>query len=236
MAKTLPRSDVEILDDVHRELKWDTRIQGTDIGVEVDQGVVTLTGTADSYVEKDAAEEAAHRVRDVHDVANDIVVRLAGTRGHAGTDVAAVRNPDTDIAVAVRRALSEDPVVAAEHIETTVSHGGVMLSGQVKSWQQQMEAAHDVRRVVGVSDVTNNIVIRAEPVSPDDVRKATQKALERRAECTAAEIGVAVDSDGTVTLTGNVQSSQERGVVIDAAQHVPGVWNVDDQLRIEAQT
>ena len=42
--------DSEIQQAVLRELHWDTRVDETDVGVEVDHGVVTLTGTVDSFV------------------------------------------------------------------------------------------------------------------------------------------------------------------------------------------
>ena len=41
------------------ELKWDTRVQSTEIGVAVKDGVVTLTGRVGSYTKKWAAEDAA---------------------------------------------------------------------------------------------------------------------------------------------------------------------------------
>ncbi len=46
------KTDVEIQQDVMAELKWEARINSikpTEIGVAVKNGVVTLTGTLDSY-------------------------------------------------------------------------------------------------------------------------------------------------------------------------------------------
>jgi len=61
--------------NVLEELKWDASVQPNEIGVAVKDGV-TLTGSVNSMVKKVAAEEAAHRVRGVKAVANDIEVRL----------------------------------------------------------------------------------------------------------------------------------------------------------------
>ena len=52
------------------ELKWDSRIPWASINVEVKCGVVTLTGTVSDYAQKRAAQDAAHRVGGVLDVAN----------------------------------------------------------------------------------------------------------------------------------------------------------------------
>lgn len=70
----MKRTDSEIQQAVLRELKWDTRVEETDVGVEVNAGVVTLTGTVSSWAKRMAAQEAAHRVGGVLDVANDVDV------------------------------------------------------------------------------------------------------------------------------------------------------------------
>ncbi len=46
---TRTKSDSEIQQDVLRELKWDTRVEETEIGVTVNNGIVTLTGIVGSY-------------------------------------------------------------------------------------------------------------------------------------------------------------------------------------------
>ena len=40
------KTDAAVQQDVIREFKWDTRVEETEVGVEVDDGVLTLTGTA----------------------------------------------------------------------------------------------------------------------------------------------------------------------------------------------
>ena len=53
------RTDAEIQRAVLAELKWDPRVEETEVGVEVDDGVVTLTGNVPTYVKCLAAQEAA---------------------------------------------------------------------------------------------------------------------------------------------------------------------------------
>jgi len=57
------RTDEEVQKDVLAEFKWDARLSPNEIGVAVNEGVVTLTGWVDSYTKRWAAEEAAYRVR-----------------------------------------------------------------------------------------------------------------------------------------------------------------------------
>src|SRR5436853_1758610 len=116
------RTDEEIQRDVLEELKWDTRVQPNEIGVAVKDGIVTLTGWVDSYLKKIAAEEAAHRVRGVKAVANDIEVRLPGF----------AERTDADLAAAVVNALKWDAAIPANKVDVTVSQGWVTLKGQVE--------------------------------------------------------------------------------------------------------
>lgn len=84
MLQTKRKTDPEIQQDVIRELKWDPRVEETEVGVEVDNGIVTLTGTVTSWAKRVAAQEAAHRVFGVLDVANDITVKVPGSGAPSG--------------------------------------------------------------------------------------------------------------------------------------------------------
>src|SRR3981189_974140 len=83
------RSDDQIQMDVLDEMKWDARVQPNEIGVAVKGGIVPLWGWVDSYTKRWAAEEAAHRVRGVKAVVNDIEIRLPVTSERNDADIAA---------------------------------------------------------------------------------------------------------------------------------------------------
>ena len=90
MAAVAAPTDEQIQREVLSELKWDARVQPNEIGVAVKDGVVTLTGWVDTYIKKWAAEDAAHRVRGVKAVANDIEVRLPTESERTDADIAAL--------------------------------------------------------------------------------------------------------------------------------------------------
>jgi len=203
-------------------MKWDSRVDETEVGVQVDGGVVTLTGTVTSWAKRVAAQEAARRVIGVLDLANDIKVKVLG--GPTRTD--------TEIAQAVRRALEWDVFVPEQQITSTVTDGWVTLEGTVERWSQRDDAERAIRNLTGVTIVVNKIAVKpAKPVS-EDVQKAIEQALERRAEREARRIRVDV-RDGIVTLTGSVHSWAERKSVLAAARFTPGVRAVEDHLRTE---
>jgi osmotically-inducible protein OsmY len=218
------KSDSQIKRDVLDELKWDTRVKETDVGVEVRTGTVTLTGSVDSWTARLAAQEAAHRVAGVRDVANEIQVKLFGS----------YKRDDTDIAKAVRQALEWNVLVPDDRIRSTVSDGVVTLEGKVEYWSQYDDAARSVRNLAGVREVINRILVEpALPrVSPEVVRGAIESALERHAEHAAKGVQVAVKDD-KVILSGQVPSWAERDAVEGAARGTRGVWAVDNRLRVQ---
>jgi osmotically-inducible protein OsmY len=218
---TETRTDTEIQSDVLAELKWDARVIPNEIGVAVKDGIVTLMGWVDSYAKKWAAEEAAHRVRGVKAVANDIEIRLP---------VFAERS-DADIAAAAVRALEWDAVVPIEKIDVTVSKGWVTLKGEVE-WQYQKEDAERVvRRLAGVRGVINLITVTPR-VTPSQLKERIEQALLRAAGFDAKRITVDVVGS-KVILKGTVRSWAEREEAEKQAWLAPGVSSVENRITIE---
>ncbi len=124
------KTDIELRDDVLDELRWEPAVNAAEIGVAVKDGVVTLTGSVDYYPQKLGSERAALRVSGVRALANGVKIKLPGPN----------LPTDTDIALAVSKALEWDVNVPDGHIQVRVEEGWVTLKGEV-DWQDQKTAA-----------------------------------------------------------------------------------------------
>lgn len=217
---TQTRTDEEIQRDVLAELRWDARVKPNEIGVLVKDGVVTLTGSVDSFMKKWAAEDAAHRVKGVKAVANQVEVRLPGDS----------QRTDTDIAAAVARALESDASLRLEKLDVTVSKGWVTLKGDVE-WQYQKEDAERVvRRITGVKAVSNFITVKPR-VTPTELKKKIEDALVRNAATDAERIQIEVQGS-KVILKGTVRSWAERQEAERVAWSAPGVTQVENRITV----
>lgn len=216
------KSDAQLRSDVVAELSFDPVVTATDVGVIVKDGVVTLTGHPASYAEKFAIERAAQRVKGVKALAIEMNVKLA----------AGYERTDADIAMAVERAIEWNVLVPDDKIHPMVEKGWVTLSGEVE-WEFQRRAAEGaVRNLLGVTGVTNLVIIKPR-VTPADVEKKIQEALERQADREARHVEVSV-AGTQVTLRGKVGSWAERKAVQGAAWSAPGVASVINNLLVEA--
>jgi osmotically-inducible protein OsmY len=202
------------------ELDFEPSISAANIGVAVENGVVTLTGHVASYIEKVTAERAVQRVKGVRGLAEEIQVRYPEHKKTADDQIA-------------RRALdimSWDARVPDGAVKVSVEKGWVTLTGLV-DWHFQKDAATSaVRRLGGVTGVTNRIEVRAHAYS-QDVKSQILAALKRNAELEADAIRVNVIGD-KVMLEGNIKVWSERNLVERAARSVPGVKSVEDNLRV----
>lgn len=215
------KDDEQIRHEVVSELAWDTRTWNPQqIKVDVTGGVVMLSGSVPSYAQKVAAQNAAHRISGVLDVANDLSVK--SSRIHS----------DEEIAREIRQALVWDVLVPDEQIQTTVSDGWVKLEGMVNSLQQNEDAERAVSNLAGVTGVINALRIESPEIKSEDLVKVVEAALERRADREAERFRVDV-RNGEVDIFGRVHSWEERRAVVGSIGHAPGVKKINDNLRID---
>jgi osmotically-inducible protein OsmY len=217
------QTDGEIQRLVLDELRWDPRVHASDVGVQVKQGVVTLTGRVTSLGKQVAAVRAAHRVKGVLGVFDELEV--------PAPESGAPR--DSDLAHAVREALRWNVFVDEGPVHSTVSGGWVTLEGEVSDWFQRDAAVRAVRDLAGVRGLTNLLTVKRPKVEAGVARAAIDSALERRSDLQGKGIAIVV-KNGVVKLTGSVRSWPEKRAVERACGFTPGVVRVENQLVIDS--
>ena len=213
-------NDNSLRQDIIDELDFEPSIEAADIGVAVEQGVVTLTGHVPTYSQKATVEDVVRHVKGVKGIAEEIEVRPFGTH----------RTADDEIVKRAVNTIKWNTAVPSDSIQVTVEDGWLTLTGKVE-WQYQKTAAADsVRGLAGVVSVTNQIEVKPH-ASALDVKKRIQDALKRNAEVEAKAIKVNV-VDGKVTLEGRVNLWSERSAAERAAWSAPGVSLVVDRITV----
>lgn len=202
------------------ELEFDPSIVSANIGVAVDDGIVSLTGRVYSVAEKMAAEAAVKRVKGVRGIAEEITVVLpeAHMRG------------DEDLCRQALCMIEWDTSLPMEGILVAVENGWVTLSGDIDSYFQGQSAQKAVQKLMGVKGVTNRINIRAEAM-PQDISDHIKGVFERRDIRDPDTIQV-MAYGGKVTLEGRVGSLYERRLAERAAWSAVGVTYVDNRLTV----
>jgi osmotically-inducible protein OsmY len=214
-------NDMQVRQDVIDELEFEPSVEGANIGVAVEDGVVTLTGHVSSYAEKLTTERAARRVKGVRAIAQEIEVRYPSEK----------KTADDEIAKRALSILKWDTMVLQDAVEITVQKGWVTLAGEV-NWQYQRQAAEDVVwKLSGVTGVTNSITLKPS-IHVSDIKKKIEDALARHAQIEAQAIRVSIWDGNKVALEGKVDSWNERVAAQNAAWSVAGVQLVDDRLTI----
>jgi osmotically-inducible protein OsmY len=220
-TETPNNTDLSIQRDVQDELAWDGHVRPGEIGVAVNDGIVTLTGTVESYLARVAAQDAAHRVRGVRAVANEIEVQVPAFESRT----------DEDLARAAVEALLWDAAIPNDTIDVSVSDGWVTLTGEADWPVQRDSAERAVHRLSGLRGVSNQITVKSHPVL-SDVRKQIERALMRSAEVDANRIQIEVA--GTVAiLKGTVRSYIEKRAAEHSALLAPGITAVENDIEID---
>ena len=216
------KSNSDLQKDVQEAIKWEPLLSVAEIGVTAKDGVITLTGTVDSYWKKTEAEEAAKNVAGVKAVVEKIEIKFTNN---------SFKKDDNDIATDVLNAYQWNVEVPRDKVKVKVEKGWVTLEGELE-WNFQKEAAKDaVRDLLGVAGVTNNITIKAD--TQDEIeRKDIESALERNWSLSDREIKVKV-SGTKVTLTGKVDSWYQKSEAARIAWKARGVWSVENDLVVE---
>ncbi len=125
-----------------------------------------------------------------------------------------------------------------DNLAYSLNGGNVTLYGQVVRASTRSDAERRVKRIAGVTRVVNNIEVLPLSSIDDSIRSRTYRSIARMGGLYRYLQGAnpslhIVVARGHVTLEGVVSGSGDRNLAYIAANRVPGVFSVTNNLRVE---
>lgn len=219
------RYDAQIQNAVTHKLA--SKSQYENVTANVEDGIVTLTGTVNLYQQKLDAAKLARKTSNSQGVRNLITV--------AGPNV-----PDVQLEDKLARKLiyvREGYDSTFDYFAIGVKDGVVTVEGQDRTGVGRSEALADIANMPGVKDVVDNVSIA--PTSPfdDGIRLRVLRAvygdpvLSKYATDPARPIRIIV-ANGHVTLYGEVNNAMDKNVAGIRASGVFGAFTVENRLQV----
>jgi len=145
---------------------------------------------------------------------------------------------DAAITAKVKSELIADPVTKAHQIDVDTHKGTVQLNGFVNSEASKDRATQLARNTKGVTAVHNNLAVRAEGdttkeyIDDSAITAKVKTALIGDPRTKAHQIGVETHQ-GTVQLSGFVDSSEAKATAEELARAVDHVKSVDNEIDVK---
>ena len=139
------RADAELRGDVLQALMLDGLVPKT-VDAKVEDGFVTLTGTANWQYERDEAEFVASNIVGALDVLDEIELQYP--------------TPDRgDVQDSIKRAFKRNAALDADDLHVSTDNGTVTLKGTVSSWAEHDEAIDAAWAAPGVTSVHDDLTV-----------------------------------------------------------------------------
>jgi len=149
-------SDAWIAFKIRSRLLVKSNVSASTTTVAVQDGVVTLTGTADNIAQKTLTEVYAKEIDWVKSVKNDIVVKDAPAPGSTIGE----KIDDASITTQVKYALVSHKATSALKTKVTTTDGVVVITGEAASAAEVSLVTKLAQDVRGVVSVNNNMTVK----------------------------------------------------------------------------
>jgi osmotically-inducible protein OsmY len=225
-------SDEEIENKVRSALLNDPATELYEIVVNVHDNIVAISGTVDSYQEKQLAANVAKSVQGVVGLENLLDIDYKESRS------------DYEIKNEIRAALKWNEEIEDGLIEIDVDEGKVNLSGAVGSAAEKYSALYD-SYVSGVQSVDNTELEVQWWLKDDELRKyknvdATDPDIEQAIYDAAIYdprvnmFDITAEADnGLVTLRGDVNNLKAKKAAERLAENTYGVIGVNNRIKVK---
>jgi osmotically-inducible protein OsmY len=228
-AKAQKGTDAQVQAAVQKQL---SNKKFSDVHVQVQDGVVHLTGQVARFADKEDAQKRVEKMHEGLNIRNDIDVTGGGNIS------------DAELFQKLSKQLVYDRQGYASYpfnsLTLQVHDGVVTVGGVVVEPVDKDSALSLIKNAPGVRGVVDHIQVA--PLSPSDnrIRADEYRAIygypqfSRYAINPAKPIRIVV-LNGHVVLTGVVDSKADRDIAGIRANQVPGVFSVQNELQVAGQ-
>jgi osmotically-inducible protein OsmY len=141
---SLKRSDEALARAASDILEWNVAVPHDRVKVQVQDGVVTLSGEVDWWYQKDAAEDAVRKLVGVVSVSNNIIIKSTVEPQYVKDKI--------------ESAFRRNALLDARRIKVETHGGKVILRGSVRNWAEREQVQWAAWAAPGVSEVESHII------------------------------------------------------------------------------
>lgn len=214
-------NDMQIRDAVTSRLEFDSRIDSSQVAIEVSGGHVQLRGSIPSLTQKRELSLIVWAINSVKTVSNQL--EISSTTGEGSL-------PDPEIKSNVKTAIKINSETSQVDPQISVDDNVVTISGAVDSLEKAKKVESIISDLTGVKDVINLLtVVPTKIVSDEIIAKAIVESFKQNTEVNEAVLDVIVER-GKVTLQGKVLSAKTATQAYDCASRVIGVKDINNEI------
>ena len=145
LPSSFERSDGDIAQAAANALEWNVSVPYERVKVQVENGLVTLSGEVDWWYQKNEAEGAVRYLIGVVSVSNQITIKP--------------KVKPLDIKDKIENAFQRNALLDARRVRIETRGGKVILKGSVRTWAEREQAQWAAWAAPGVSEVENDIIV-----------------------------------------------------------------------------
>ena len=217
-------NDEKIKKNIVDLLYWDSRVDASNVKVEVEKGEVVLRGTVPNYTASEAALFDSWKPKGVVKVDNQIMVKSYGQKNLPS---------DSEIKNRIENMLSWNQSINNLDVTVSVASGTVFLDGYVDAYWKKLRAEQLASDVLGVLTVKNKLmIVPAKSVVDEAIAKDIKLAMQKTDGIDPSAIDIRV-KDGKVTLSGNVKGARAYHAALECVVNTFGVVDMDNNLSIK---
>jgi len=197
-----------------------------EIKIDVSDSTITLKGNVATLYQRQQVEHEALSVGENYRILDSLTVKPTGI-------------PDAELKKNIVKRINDNVFYSIfDQVTLDVSNGSVTLGGWVNEPWHKGQFEHQVQRVPGVVQITNNIKIESPSIYDDDIRNTAAQLIyndpsfELYSGAAGDPIHIVVNN-GEVTLEGEVAYASQRNWAENTITANTDAFKVTNNLRVE---